>query len=191
MRVTTWTLEMRSAAELTGPTAPPPPFTVVESRSVTPEYARFLYGLIGGPWTWTDRLSWSRDQWAADLAVPATTFLVAYADGVPHGYLQLGASTVAESSEIEIKYFGLVEDAIGKGLGSALLTRGIERAWQASELDDVPPVLRVWVHTCSLDGPAALRTYQSRGLKLIDETVTQETYPEQPLGSWVSTGGPA
>ena len=82
-------------------------------------------------------------------------------------------------------------DPVKVVLGTALLTRGIERAWRAAELDDVPPVSRVWVHTCSLDGPAALHTYTARGLELIDETVTDEDYPDEPLGSWASTGGPS
>lgn len=182
---------MRDPAALSGRTDLPDGVRVDETSSVTPEFARFLYALVGGPWRWTDRLGWTRDQWVADLAAPATIFLIASADGVPQGYLHLGASAVGETSEIEIKYFGLVTAAIGKGLGTALLTRGIERAWRAAELDDVPPVSRVWVHTCSLDGPAALHTYTARGLELIDETVTDEDYPDEPLGSWASTGGPS
>lgn len=189
MKVTTWTLEMRDPSALTGRTTLPDGVRVDESTCVTPEFARFLYALVGGPWTWTDRLDWTREQWADDLAAPATRFLIAYADAQPVGYLQLGASAVGASTEMEIKYFGLVESAIGRGLGTALLTRGIESAWRATESDGVPPVSRVWVHTCSLDGPNALRTYTARGLQVIDETVTDEDYPDRPLGAWVSTGG--
>lgn len=186
MKVTTWTLEMRSPDDLRGPAQLPESLTVTESTSVTPEFARFLYGLVGGPWRWTDRLDWSRQQWSEDLAAPGTRFLIAYADGVPQGYLQLGASAIGQTTDMEIKYFGLVESAIGCGLGSTLLTRGIERAWQTTGL---PKVSRVWVHTCSLDGSAALRTYRARGLNVVDEVVTDEDYPDQPLGSWMSTGG--
>lgn len=187
--VTTWTLEMRDASALTGPRTVPNPFEIVETTSLTPEFARFLYGLVGGPWKWTDRLAWTREQWETDLAAPGTMFLIAYANGQPQGYLQLGATSVGDSTEIEIKYFGLAMYAMGKGLGSVLLTRGLEKAWAADEYARLPHVSRVWVHTCSLDGPAALRTYQSRGLRIVDTVETVEDYPDEPLGSWVSTGG--
>ena len=57
--------------------------------------------------------------------------------------------------------------------------------------DDLPATSRVWVHTCSLDGPAALRNYERRGFVVIDETTELMDYPAQPLGAWRSAGGPA
>ena len=44
---------------------------------------------------------------------------------------------------------------------------------------------RVWVHTCSLDGPAALRTYQRRGLTVYDE----RTAPGDAAGASGSSRG--
>ena len=55
----------------------------------------------------------------------------------------------------------------------------------------MPATQRVWVHTCSLDGPAALRNYERRGFVVIDETTELMDYPAQPLGAWRSAGGPA
>ncbi|GAB3581114.1 GNAT family N-acetyltransferase [Calidifontibacter terrae] len=185
MKVTTWTLEQRVPAASTQRPAPDG-VEFVDAPGVTPEYARFLYALVGGPWRWTDRLRWSRQQWVEDLAAAGTRVVVAYEAGQPVGYVHLGAADVGGSTEVEIKYFGLTEGAIGRGIGSALLSHGVECAWATTGL---PPVSRVWVHTCSLDGPAALSNYQRRGFELIDETITEEDYPAEPLGAWASTTG--
>jgi hypothetical protein len=42
-----------------------------------------------------------------------------------------------------------------------LLTSAIEEAWRI-----LPPVSRVWVHTCNLDHPSALANYQARGMAI-------------------------
>jgi GNAT superfamily N-acetyltransferase len=60
---------------------------------------------------------------------------------------------------IEITYFGLLAGFIGKGLGGAMLGCALQRAWMLG-----PD--RVWVHTCTLDHPAALANYQARGMRI-------------------------
>ena len=61
---------------------------------------------------------------------------------------------------IEIKYFGLLSEFIGQGLGGPLLTAAIERAWA------IPMTRRLWVHTCTSDHERALDNYLQRGFKL-------------------------
>ena len=56
---------------------------------------------------------------------------------------------------MEIAYFGLLPAFHGRGSGGALLEHALRRGF---ELGD-----RVWVHTCTLDGPHALANYQARG----------------------------
>lgn len=158
---------------------------------MTPEYARFLYGLVGGPWRWVDRLAWSRRQWLDDLEVPGTEFLILYGEGLPLGYTHLQPLVVDGATRVEIRYFGLAEQAISRGLGGPLLEHAIRAAWTLPERADLPAVQRVWVHTCSLDGPAALANYQARGLVIRTTEVTDEAVPDAPLGAWISTGGPA
>ncbi len=63
--------------------------------------------------------------------------------------------------EVEIAYFGLLPDFIGRGLGGALLTSAIENAWTWS-----PTPSRIWVHTCNRDHPFALANYQARGFAI-------------------------
>ena len=55
----------------------------------------------------------------------------------------------------EIAYFGLLPAFIGRGLGGALLTEAVRRPGRRPT--------RVWLHTSSLDHPAALANYVARG----------------------------
>ncbi|TWP37704.1 GNAT family N-acetyltransferase [Leekyejoonella antrihumi] len=186
--MTTWTLEMLQPPH--GVVRELSPGTRIErAGGMTPEYARFLYGLVGGPWFWIDRLPWTRQAWESEIAAIGTEFLVAYGDGVPLGFIQIQPAGIEESSHAEIRYFGLVESAIGRGLGAALLEQGIAAAWTLHERHEIGVVRRVWVHTCSLDGPAALANYQARGLRICGEAVTEEDVPGSPLGAWRSSVG--
>jgi GNAT superfamily N-acetyltransferase len=63
--------------------------------------------------------------------------------------------------EVEIAYFGLMPDYIGRGLGPALLGWALERAWSYRPR-------RVWLHTCSLDHPKALAVYRRAGFEVYD-----------------------
>ena len=57
-----------------------------------------------------------------------------------------------------IQLFGLLPEFSGKGLGKWLLVEAVERAWSLG-------ASRVWLHTCTLDSPAALPNYLARGFK--------------------------
>ena len=57
-------------------------------------------------------------------------------------------------------YFGLGVRFIGKGMGGYLLSQANEKAWLLENTQ------RVWVHTCSLDHPSALKNYQARGFSI-------------------------
>lgn len=188
MRVVTTTLEM-----LTPPGARPRPLPdgvrLDLASGVTPEFARFLYGLVGGPWYWIDRLGWPRDRWAEEIAVAGTEFRVLYGEGVPLGYVQLQPRTVDGGTHVEIRYFGLAETAIGRGLGGVMLEHAIEAAWTLADRVGAPPVTRVWVHTCNLDGPAALANYRARGLVVCATEESEEAVPPEPPGAWAATGG--
>ena len=64
-----------------------------------------------------------------------------------------------ENNEIEIAYFGVLEEYHNMKLGSYLLSIAIKKSFL-----DKPK--RVWVHTCSLDHKNALKNYLSRGMKI-------------------------
>ncbi len=191
MRVTTWTLEMCSRPG-SPPRGLPAGVRLDRVAEMSAEYARFLYGLVGGPWFWVDRLAWSRAEWLEEIRWPGTEFHVLYGEGSPLGYVQLRPEARDGRSEVEVRYFGLAEYALGRRLGGVLLELAVDAAWTlATRHDDVAAVDRVWVHTCSLDGPAALANYQARGFVVVATEETEEDLPDRSPGSWAATGGPA
>ena len=56
---------------------------------------------------------------------------------------------------------------VGKGFGGCLLSHAIETAW------DWEDAKRVWVHTCTLDHPAAVKNYQARGMTIYNTEVDE------------------
>src|SRR5438067_9042349 len=145
--VTTWSLQLLDRAELQPAPEPRAELELRQARLPSAEFGRFLYTAVGGDWFWTDRLPWSYRQWEERLAAPGVETWVAYECGTPAGYFELELQP--SDASVEIAYFGLLGSSIGKGIGGWLLTRAVERAWEMGGT-------RVWVHTCTLDGPNAL-----------------------------------
>ena len=63
---------------------------------------------------------------------------------------------------VEVMYFGLAPEFIGRGIGGWLLTRTAEEAFA---LD----ASRVMLNTCTLDAPQALPNYLARGFTIVRE----------------------
>lgn len=129
---------------------------VTEIEIDQPHFNRFLYQLIGTPWQWTDKLKLTDQDWQDYVCRPELRTWVAYCKGTIAGYFELEQ----QGSDVEVKYFGLVEAFIGRGFGRALLNCAISQAWEMEGTE------RVWVHTCSLDHENALNNYQKCGFKL-------------------------
>ncbi|WP_373293831.1 GNAT family N-acetyltransferase [Planomonospora parontospora] len=165
MDVTTWYLEQTSPADLRPAKPPAIDLDIVRAEVPSPEFSRFLYTAVGGDWQWTDRLPWTWRQWADFLDRGVETW-VAYHRGTPAGYAEL---LPQDDAAVEITSFGLLPWAIGRGAGGHLLEAGTARAWDLAERrPDREPTRRVWLHTCSLDGPAALASYRARGFRVYD-----------------------
>jgi ribosomal protein S18 acetylase RimI-like enzyme len=154
--VTTTYLELPSRAAFRPAFIDAPEAQIMQTRVPLVAYARFLYDAVGRDYHWSGRRAWSDERWQAHLARPTTTLLVLYWSGAPAGYIELDAA--GEEPGTEIAYFGLIPVFHGRGLGKHLLSVGVARAF-----DD--GAARVWVHTCSLDGPYALPNYQARGFR--------------------------
>jgi GNAT superfamily N-acetyltransferase len=180
VQVTTWFLEMTEPARQ----APaPPPDPALEIRQVElpcPEFSRALYAGVGSDWYWTDRVGWTWERWMTWLDRPELETWVGWLRGTPVGFAELERAGDA----VEIASFGLLPAFIGRGLGTRLLDFVIRRAWAQAPR-------RVWVHTCSLDGPAALRTYRGRGLEVYDERIEQVLLPDRRLEPWPGAERPA
>ncbi|AKU18614.1 hypothetical protein VV02_03690 [Luteipulveratus mongoliensis] len=189
--VTTTTLEQTESTDLWPSRELPSGVRIEHATGATPELVRWLYATVGGPWQWTDRLAWPRSRWADELAEPGSELHIAYVGGAPAGYVQLAAVPGKDATSVEIRYFGLMEWAIGQGLGGPLLAYGIERAWSLASRHAMPPVGRVWVHTCTLDGPRALANYEARGFRIVEATTEVQPVLAEPMGAWAASGGPA
>jgi GNAT superfamily N-acetyltransferase len=118
--------------------------------------SRSFYERVGEAWHWVDRLSWDDAQWEAWTDRPDHHLMVSSQHGIDTGYAELEQQA---AGSVEVAYFGLMPEAIGRGLGRWWLAEVLAEAWR------LPGTRRVWVHTCTLDGPAALTTYEGRGLR--------------------------
>jgi ribosomal protein S18 acetylase RimI-like enzyme len=184
LKVTTWYLEMTARSQLRPARPPRVPVDVVRAEVPNPEFARFLYQAVGGPWYWTDRLGWTRERWLAHLDRPEVETWVALAGGTPAGYAELEEQP---GGQVEIAYFGLLPQFTGQGIGGHLLTEAVARAWDREAAHPDRRATRVWVHTCSLDGPHALANYQARGFRVYDTRTALEELPDRPPTFWTGT----
>ena len=155
--LTTWYLEMTDAAQLRE-AAPVASFEVRRVAPPDPETSRRLYAEVGGPYEWTDRLAWDPERWRAHLDQPGVETWLGWLGGEPAGYAEL----VREGDAVEVASFGLLPGLSGRRLGGALLTAVTRDAWERG-------ASRVWLHTCSLDSPAALPSYERRGFRRYHE----------------------
>jgi GNAT superfamily N-acetyltransferase len=160
-------LEMRSPQALQPVEWPAVPGIRVDFlEECPPSFWRYLYSEVGRAYRWTDRLVWTRDEAAAYLDDPATRLWLLTVKAAPAGYFELRRTP---DGAVEIAYFGLLPEFVGRGLGKALLTAAVREAWQWD-------ASRVWLHTSSLDHPAALPNYLARGFSIFK----RETYDLHP-----------
>ncbi|MFE6691718.1 GNAT family N-acetyltransferase [Streptomyces sp. NPDC057743] len=185
--VTTWYLEQTSPADLAPATAPPAEqgVRIVRSETPSPEFSRFLYTAVGADVLWTDRLGWPYARWAEHLGQPGTETWVAYERGTPAGFIEFQAQP---EGSVEITYFGLLPAFRGRRIGGQLLAHGTARAWDLAERwPGLPETKRVWLHTCTDDGPHARANYERRGFRLYATEVGEEPTAETP-GPWPGAG---
>jgi GNAT superfamily N-acetyltransferase len=81
---------------------------------------------------------------------------VLHVDGTPAGFAELDRR---QPDEVELVQFGLMAPFIGQGLGKWFLQWAIDKAWSYQPK-------RFWLHTCTLDHPAALPNYTKAGFVL-------------------------
>jgi GNAT superfamily N-acetyltransferase len=161
--VTRTYLQMTSPSELQGAGAPSGEVRVARLTECPPSFLRYLYGEVGRAHHWVDRLSWTDDQFRARLASPDVYLHVLTVGNAPAGYYELERQG---DGSIEVAYFGLLPDFLGRGHGKHLLSDAVQQAWSLG-------TSRVWLHTCTLDDPAALPNYLKRGFKPFKSEVYQ------------------
>ena len=118
---------------------------------------KFFYKNVGRKHQWVDRLIWTDNQWIDYVSSKnVKTYIFKKKDDLA-GFFELISHE--EKKEIEIAYFGLLEEFQNKNLGSFLLSEAIKKSFLNN-------INRVWLHTCSLDHENALNNYTSRGMKI-------------------------
>lgn len=153
LRISITHLEMTRRPRLPAPPPPALKLAVLRAEAVSVPFYRYLYNTVGEPWLWYERRLLSDAELAAIVRHPEVDVFVLYAGGEPAGYAELDRRAMPD---IEIAYFGLMPDFIGRKLGPWLLHWVIDAAWAREPQ-------RVWVHTCSLDHPRAIAHYQRAG----------------------------
>ena len=154
MRVTRTYLELTSAAGFRPAFGVFPDVTVERVADPTPALYRHCYRTVGADWHWRDRWDWTDDEIRRHLARPEISLYLARRGEDLLGWYEL--RHVPDDGSVEIAYFGLFPAALGQGLGKHLLSCAVRDAWAAG-------ARRVWLHTCTLDHPAAVPNYVGRG----------------------------
>ena len=118
---------------------------------------KFFYKNIGKKHQWIDRLIWTESQWINYVSNKnVKTYVFKFKNDLA-GFFELISH--GKKKEVEIAYFGLLEEFQNKKLGSYLLYQAIQKSFNVG-------IDRVWVHTCSLDHKNALHNYIARGMKI-------------------------
>ena len=125
---------------------------------------KFFYKNVGKKHKWIDRLIWTEEQWIKYVSNRNVKTFVLKNKKDLVGFFEL--INHPKKKEVEIAYFGILEEYQNKKLGSFLLSDAIKKSFQQN-------VERVWLHTCSLDHKNALSNYLARGMKIFKSEIVR------------------
>lgn len=150
---------------------------LVRAESPPAWYFLSLYDAVGAEYEWVDQHAVPRPALEAWLHHPQVALYTLMGEGWPKGFFMLDSR---EAGTCDLAYFGLVPQAVGKGLGYWLLQTAVLTAW------DRPGVERLTVNTCTLDHPRALGQYQRAGFAPVrteekSRVLTRDLTFHQPL----------
>ncbi len=126
-------------------------------KKINPDFQlnKFFYKQVGKKHRWLDRLNWSDEKWINYISNKnLDTYIISDSENLV-GFFELLNNP--RLSETEISYFGLLEEYIGRGIGGYALSVAIRKSFEKD-------IKRVWLHTCTLDHPNALKNYIARGM---------------------------
>ena len=126
---------------------------------------KFFYKNIGKNCQWIDRLVWTDLNWIEYISNDQLFTYILKDKREIAGYFELLFNK--QNKEVEIAYFGILEEYYGKKLGGYLLSEAIKNSFNLG-------CERVWVHTCSLDHKNALKNYLARGCLLYTSDAADE-----------------
>ena len=157
-------LEINSLKDLQESEKPSDDYIVKLIEPTDFQLNKFFYKNIGKNHKWIDRLIWSEEQWIKYVSSKNVKTFVLKNNKDLVGFFELIIHF--EKKEVEIAYFGILEEYQNKKLGSFLLSDAIKKSFHEN-------AERVWLHTCSLDHKNALNNYLSRGMKIFKSEVVK------------------
>tara|TARA_Y100001935_G_scaffold240490_1_gene229038 strand:- start:108 stop:611 length:504 start_codon:yes stop_codon:yes gene_type:complete len=150
-------LEIKSLNDLKEVNKPSEEYSLNLIDPINFQLNKFFYKNIGKNHNWVDRLIWNEQKWIDYVSSQKVkTYVLKNKDDLV-GFFELIFHF--EKKEVEIAYFGILEEYQNKKLGSFLLSEAIKKSFDKN-------IIRVWLHTCSLDHKYALNNYISRGMKI-------------------------
>ncbi len=152
---------LEQVARPTLPQLAPPPFKTALMRMENPpvDFYRFLFMKVGEAHKWVSRRYLDDDDLIDLISAPNTEIFVLYKEGWPAGFAEIRSG---DDDKIDFKFFGLMPEAQGDGLGRWFLHEMLGLIWARGPK-------RVIIETCDLDSPAALRLYQQVGFTVYDQ----------------------
>jgi len=157
-------LEINSIQDLKEVNQPSKDYSLNLLNPINFQLNKFFYKNIGKRHKWVDRLIWTEEHWIDYVSSNRVkTYVFKFKDDLV-GFFELIYHK--ENKEVEIAYFGILEEYQNKKLGSYLLSEAIKKSFKYNDG-------RVWLHTCSLDHKHALNNYISRGMKIFKTEIVK------------------
>ena len=155
-------LEISSLKDLNEGNKPSEDYSLNLIDPINFQLNKFFYKNIGKKHKWADRLIWNEQKWIDYVSSnKVKTYVLKNKDDLV-GFFELIFHF--EKKEVEIAYFGILEEYQNKKLGSFLLSEAIKKSFDQK-------VNRVWLHTCSLDHKNALNNYIARGMRIFKSEI--------------------
>ena len=151
-------LEIRSAKEIKEVIKSEKLYSLEIVDSSDFQLNKFFYKQIGKKYNWVDRLIWTDKNWIEYKSNKNLLTFVLKKKNELVGYFELIIHK--SKSEVEIVYFGILEEYFGKKLGGYLLTLALKKSFYFTD------IRRVWCHTCSYDHKHGIKNYLSRGMSI-------------------------
>lgn len=151
-----------------------------------------IYREVGRDYLWNYRPGQSDEEIRAILSSPATWMYLLFEEGRAVGMAELDASN---PNDVELVHFGLIPRFLNQGIGKLFLQNIISLVWETG-------VRRMWLSTCGMDHPKAIRFYEAAGFipfktrmgEFKDWRFTgfynKADAPQIPYGAKVTTGSP-
>ena len=156
-------LEINSLQDLIEVKKPSEDYSLSLINPINFQLNKFFYKNIGKKHKWIDRLIWSEEKWINYVSSKnVNTYVLKHKNDLV-GFFELIIHQ--EHNEIEIAYFGILEEYQNNQLGSFLLSEAIKVSFNKKNIK------RVWLHTCSLDHKNALNNYLARGMRIFKKEI--------------------